>query len=61
MKVSFLKIAEKFLFLVLDSPPHGEQFTAGSLDAFPEGCPCKIDIRNVLKNLEKKEIKMTLY
>ena len=35
----------KFIFLVTDAPPHGEEFTVNMPDSKPKGCPCK-------KNLE---------
>ena len=35
----------KFIFLVTDAPPHGEEFTVNMPDHSPDGCPCE-------KNLE---------
>ncbi|CAF1067504.1 unnamed protein product [Brachionus calyciflorus] len=49
---------DKFLFLVLDSPPHGRQYINRG-DDYPDGCPCNLNIKTILNELiDKKGIKV---
>jgi len=48
---------EKILFLVMDAPPHGKRFNSCD-DCYPEGCPCKISIDNLLNQFSKKNIQI---
>ena len=58
-EVSWRKDADKFLFLVLDSPPHGTRFYQGG-DGFPDGCPCGHSEATLLPQLRDMEIDFTI-
>ncbi len=48
--------ADKLMFLIGDSPPHG---VAGSLgDTWPDGCPCKATPNGVVEALRGKGIRL---
>lgn len=57
--VSWREDSEKFLFLVLDAPPHGKQFGSTS-DGFPEGCPCGHSELTLLPQLRDMKIDFTI-
>lgn len=48
--ISWRSESFKFIYHILDSPPHGSTFT-NKEDAFPDGCPCELDHDNVLLDL----------
>lgn len=51
--------SEKFVFHILDAPPHGNEY--GSLkDAFPDGCPCGKDVQDILKDLRDMNVDYTI-
>jgi hypothetical protein len=50
---------EKFLFHILDAPPHGKIF-GSEKDAFPDGCPCGLDLESLLIPFREKEINYTV-
>jgi hypothetical protein len=51
--------SEKFLFLVLDSPPHGKRFNCSS-DGFPDGCPCGHSEMTLLPKMREMKIDFTI-
>jgi hypothetical protein len=58
-KTTWREKTEKFLFLVLDAPPHGKRFTDGG-DGFPDGCPCGYSEVTILPDLRDKKIDFTI-
>ncbi len=57
--VKWREKSEKFMFLVLDAPPHGKQFE-GSGDGFPDGCPCGYTEGKLLPTLREMKVDMTV-
>ncbi len=57
--VNWREKSEKFMFLVLDSPPHGKQF-GGYGDGFPDGCPCGYTEGKLLSALREMKVDMTV-
>lgn len=51
--------SEKFIYHVLDAPPHGTEFHSMK-DAFPQGCPCNKDWEEVLMGMRELEIDYTI-
>lgn len=49
--------SDKIAFLVLDAPPHGKKFYKGR-DNYPDGCPCGLEIEDILKSFKDKGIKL---
>jgi hypothetical protein len=49
----------KFIYHLLDSPPHGRTFT-DAMDAFPGGCPCGIDYESVLSEMRAMSIQYNI-
>jgi len=57
--VQWREKSEKFMFLVLDAPPHGKRFGSSS-DGFPEGCPCGYSEVNMLPYMRDMKIDLTV-
>jgi hypothetical protein len=51
--------SEKFVFLILDSPPHGKRFNCSS-DGFPDGCPCGHSEMTLLPKMREMKIDFTI-
>jgi hypothetical protein len=51
--------SEKFVFLILDSPPHGIRFGSSS-DGFPDGCPCGHSEMTLLPKMKEMKIDFTI-
>jgi hypothetical protein len=51
--------SEKFVFLILDSPPHGTRF-GSSNDRFPDGCPCGHSEMTLLPKMKEIKIDFTI-
>jgi hypothetical protein len=51
--------SEKFIYHILDSPPHGLEFS-GLKDGFPSGCPCGRNWEDVLLRMRELEIDYTV-
>jgi hypothetical protein len=51
--------SEKFVFLILDSPPHGTRFNTQS-DGFPDGCPCGHSEVTLLPRMREMKIDFTI-
>ncbi|CAD8126529.1 unnamed protein product [Paramecium sonneborni] len=49
----------RLLYLIAESPPHGVQYH-NFQDNFPEGCPCKLNQKNILSVLWKKKIQFKI-
>jgi hypothetical protein len=57
--VKWRENSEKFLFLVLDWPPHGKRFNSSS-DNFPDGCPCGYHEKDLLPKLREMMVDFTI-
>ena len=52
-KITWRKHSSKFLFHIADAPPHGKDYEVkGLLDNFPDGCPCKLTLRDIAKDMK---------
>jgi hypothetical protein len=51
--------SEKFVFLLLDAPPHGTRFGSSS-DGFPDGCPCGHSEMTLLPKMKEMKIDFTI-
>ena len=51
--------SEKFVFHLLDAPPHGSEYCSEK-DGFPEGCPCGKDIESILLKFRELNIDYTI-
>lgn len=51
--------SEKFIYHILDAPPHGTEFTNGK-DAFPQGCPCGNDWEEIILKMRELDIDYTV-
>lgn len=51
--------SEKFVFHILDAPPHGKQY-GSQKDGFPDGCPCGKDLESILLSFREKSIDYTI-
>jgi len=58
--VKWAKDSEKFMFLLLDAPPHGERFNKQGGDGFPKGCPCGYSEVELLPKLRDMGIELTI-
>jgi hypothetical protein len=59
-KCGFRETSMKYLFHIGDAPPHGRQYTGGSGDHWPEGCPCGIKIETLAAQMKAKAIRYKL-
>ena len=58
----------KYVYHICDSPCHGTQYCKdknpkkknGVLDHYDKGCPCELDIKNILKTMRGKYIEYTI-
>ncbi len=57
--VNWRKESEKFMFLLLDNPPHGKQYGSYG-DGFPDGCPCGFSEVKLLPQLRDMKIELTI-
>ena len=48
------------MFHLFDSPPHGIQFGEES-DFFPEGCPCELNERDIIRKLNLLQVKYVVF
>lgn len=51
--------SEKFVFHILDAPPHGNEFGSDK-DGFPDGCPCGKDYESILLKFREMNIDYTI-
>jgi hypothetical protein len=51
--------SEKFIYHILDAPPHGKEFS-NMEDGFKNGCPCGKNWDEVLLKMREKEIDYTV-
>jgi hypothetical protein len=58
-KIKWREDSEKYLFLVLDCPPHGKRFNSSS-DNFPDGCPCGYHEKDLLPKLRDMKVDFTI-
>lgn len=64
-KVADLKWMEgnkslKYVFHLFDAPPHGAKYREGG-DFFPEGCPCKLQEREVIRRLNNLQVNYVVF
>lgn len=52
--------SEKFIYHVLDGPPHGEDFSFTVKDNFLKGCPCGYDYEQILIKMREMEIEYNI-
>jgi len=57
--VKWREKSEKFLYLVIDAPPHGVRFKS-FYDDFPDGCPCGYSEVTMLPQLRDMKIHFTI-
>ena len=50
--------SKRFVFLVADSPPHGQPKFHNFKDSHPKGCPCGIDEYKVLNRFKDLNIEL---
>lgn len=55
IKMKWRKDATKYIFHVCESPPHGHWY-GNRNDAYPNGCPCRINIGELADKMKKLEI-----
>lgn len=48
LNMSWRDQSKRFMFLVADSPPHGNPQFHNYEDDYPDGCPCGLDENHVL-------------
>jgi hypothetical protein len=59
--IHWRKNSQKFIYHILDSPPHGLEFNYCDLtDAFANGCPCGKSWEDVLLKVRENEIDYTV-
>lgn len=58
-QISWREKSLKFIYHVLDAPPHGKNFNKGLKDNFNE-CPCKLKHEDVLYDLRGKGIEYSI-
>lgn len=51
----------RYIFHIFDAPPHGEIYDSNNEDYYPEGCPCKKDLKDIISKIMKKKIKYIIY
>jgi hypothetical protein len=59
VNIKWRDCSEKFIYHVLDSPPHGTEFNHLK-DGFPNGCPCGKNWEEVLLKMRELEIDYTV-
>lgn len=50
----------KYIVHIADAPPHGTQYTGGSGDHWPAGCPCGLTIEGISDIINSKKIRYKL-
>ena len=50
----------KYIVHIADAPPHGSQYTGGSGDGWPAGCPCGLTIEKISEVINSKKIRYKL-
>jgi hypothetical protein len=58
-KISWRERSFKFIYHILDSPPHGKMFT-NLEDGYPKGCPCNLDYRDIMTEMRNLEIEYNI-
>ncbi len=59
-KIAWRKDSLRYIIHIADAPPHGKEYTGGSGDGFPDGCPCKIKIEDLAMQIKEKNIRYKL-
>jgi hypothetical protein len=57
--INWRKGSEKFIYHILDAPPHGAEFSSLK-DGFQDGCPCGHDWEELLLKMREMEIDYTV-
>lgn len=55
-KMNWRSESFKFIYHLLDAPPHGKDFNDANNDAFSGGCPCNIDYEEILREMRSLDI-----
>ena len=61
VKKSWREKTKKFMFLITDSPPHGNPKFHNIEELYPDGCPCGLTEDKVLPLIKKKGIELIVY
>ncbi len=56
-KINWRDNSNKFIYHLLDAPPHGKMFNENVDDGFPDECPCKIDYEELLSEMRGLDLK----
>ena len=59
-KVGWRDKSLRYIFHIADAPPHGREYTDGSGDGFPSGCPCGIKIETLAEQMKTMNIRYKL-
>lgn len=57
--IKWREASMKYIYHILDNPPHGQKYSGGLQDNYPE-CPCLIRIGPILRDLRGKSIYYTI-
>lgn len=55
------KNTKRYVFHLLDAPPHGRNFVTKIGDKFPNGCPCNKTHQEAIKNINELNVTYTIY
>ncbi len=58
-QIKWREKSEKFIYHILDGPPHGKDFS-NVKDQFSNGCPCGHDYEEILVNMRELEIEYNI-
>ncbi|KAM3136527.1 hypothetical protein pb186bvf_011330 [Paramecium bursaria] len=56
LNMSWRDQSKRFMFLVADSPPHGNPLFHNYEDDYPDGCPCGLDENHILNAIKQMKI-----
>jgi len=59
-QISWRSDSIKFLYHLLDAPPHGKDFNKNIEDNYPDGCPCYLDHVDLLTEMRALDIHYNL-
>ena len=51
--------SHRYVFLIADAPPHGSEYHPDTCrDNYPDGCPCNIELKDIVNKYEKMKISL---
>ena len=59
MNISWRENSFKFVYHILDGPPHGKELNVCKNDNYPE-CPCGLNYEDILREMRNREIEYTI-